>query len=92
MAESMLLIRGVVALFMVLLLIASSALLLKYFTRRNPTWLQIKVMGRVRLNRSAELVVVEYNGKRMLLGVTEGGISVVEAAHSGVLQEGEELR
>lgn len=92
MAESILLIRGGVALFIVLLLIASSALLLKYFTRRDPTWLQIKVMGRVRLNRSAELVVVEYNSKRMLLGVTEGGISVVEAADSGVLQEGEELR
>ena len=41
------------------------------------SWLPIRVTGRVRLNRSAELVLVEVNNERFLIGATPANISTI---------------
>ena len=51
-------------------------------------WLPIRVTGRVRLNRSAELVLVEVNNERFLIGATPANISTI-AKWSADKAEGE---
>ena len=75
----MLFIRGVGALLFVLLLILLAAAVLKRMTNRGEDWLLVKVISRQKIGRNAELVVVDYNDRRLLLGVTDGGISLLES-------------
>jgi len=79
MAEGMLLVRGVVALLFVLFLVLLAAAVLKRITNRGDDWPLVKVISRQKIGRNAELLVVDYNNKRLLLGVTEGGVSVLES-------------
>ena len=79
MAEGMLLVRGVVALLFVLFLVLLAAAVLKRITNRGDDWPLVKVISRQKIGRNAELLVVDYNNKRLLLGVTEGGVSVIES-------------
>ena len=78
----MLFIRGVGALLFVLLLVLLAAAVLKRVTNRGDDWSVVKVISRQKIGRNAELVVVDYNKRRLLLGVSDGGISVLE---SGVI-------
>ena len=75
----MLLVRGVVALLFVLFLVLLAAAVLKRITNRGDDWPLVKVISRQKIGRNAELLVVDYNNKRLLLGVTEGGVSVIES-------------
>ena len=75
----MLFIRGVGALLFVLLLILLAAAVLKRMTNRVEDWPLVKVISRQKIGRNAELVVVDYNDRRLLLGVTDGGISLLES-------------
>ena len=75
----MLFIRGVGALLFVLLLILLAAAVLKRMTNRGEDWPAVKVISRQKIGRNAELVVVDYNERRLLLGVTDGGISLLES-------------
>jgi len=75
----MLFIRGVGALLFVLLLILLAAAVLKRMTNRAEDWPLVKVISRQKIGRNAELVVVDYNDRRLLLGVTDGGISLLES-------------
>ena len=79
MAEGMLFIRGVGALLFVLLLILLAAAVLKRMTNRGEDWPLVKVISRQKIGRNAELVVVDYNDRRLLLGVTDGGISLLDS-------------
>ena len=75
----MLFIRGAGALLFVLLLVVLAAAVLKRITNRGNDWPVVKVISRQKIGRNAELLVVDYNNKRLLLGVTEGGVSVLES-------------
>ena len=75
----MLFIRGVGALLFVLLLILLAAAVLKRMTNRGEDWPLVKVVSRQKISRNAELVVVEYEKRRLLLGVTDGGVSLLES-------------
>ncbi len=75
----MLFIRGVGALLFVLLLVLLAAAVLKRITNRGDTWPLVKVISRQKIGRNAELVVVDYNDRRLLLGVTDGGVSLLES-------------
>ena len=60
----------------------------------NKLWLPIRITGRVRLNRSAELMLVEVDNQRFLIGATAGNISKIATLSgetpSGALPEREE--
>lgn len=75
----MLFIRGVGALLFVLLLVLLAAGVLKRITNRGNDWPVVKVISRQKIGRNAELVVVDYNKRRLLLGVSDGGISLLES-------------
>jgi flagellar biogenesis protein FliO len=75
----MLLVRGVGALLFVLLLVLLVAAVLKRVTNRDGDWPIVKVISRQKIGRNAELVVVDYNKRRLLLGVTDGGVSLLES-------------
>jgi flagellar biogenesis protein FliO len=79
MAEGMLFIRGVGALLLVLSLVLLAAALFKRITNRGDEWPVVKVISRQKISRNAELVVVDYNKRRLLLGVSDGGISLLES-------------
>ena len=79
MAEGMLFVRGVGALLFVLLLVLLAAAVLKRITNRGDDWPLVKVISRQKIGRNAELLVVDYNNRRLLLGVTEGSVSVLES-------------
>lgn len=75
----MLFIRGVGALLLVLSLVLLAAALFKRITNRGDEWPVVKVISRQKISRNAELVVVDYNKRRLLLGVSDGGISLLES-------------
>lgn len=77
MAEELSWIRWVAALFVVSLAMAASFYALRRFRDNNKSWLPIRVTGRVRLNRSAELMLVEVDNQRFLIGATAGNISTI---------------
>jgi flagellar biogenesis protein FliO len=79
MAEGILFVRGVGALLFVLFLVVLVAMVLKRITNRDENWPIVKVISRQKLGRNAELVVVDYNKRRLLLGVTDGSVSVLES-------------
>lgn len=76
----MLFIRGVGALLFVLLLVLLAAAVLKRITNRGNDWPVVRVISRQKIGRNAELVVVDYNKRRLLLGVSDGGISLLESS------------
>ncbi len=75
----MLFVRGVGALLFVLLLVLLAAAVVRRVTNRGDDWPLVKVISRQKIGRNAELLVVDYNNRRLLLGVTEGSISVLES-------------
>ena len=75
----MLFVRGVGALLFVLLLVLLAAAVLKRITNRGDNWPLVKVISRQKIGRNAELVVVDYNKRRLLLGVTDRGVSLLES-------------
>jgi flagellar biosynthetic protein FliO len=79
MAEGMLFVRAVGALLFVLFLVLLAAMVLKRITNRDENWPVVKVISRQKIGRNAELVVVDYNKRRLLLGVTDGGVSLLES-------------
>ena len=79
MAEGILFVRGVGALLFVLFLVVLVAMVLKRITNRDENWPVVKVISRQKIGRNAELVVVDYNKRLLLLGVTDGGVSLLES-------------
>ena len=75
----MLFVRGVGALLFVLLIVLVAAAVLKRITNQGDNWPSVKVISRQKIGRNAELVVVDYNDRRLLLGVTDGGVSLLES-------------
>jgi len=75
----MLFVRAVGALLFVLFLVLLAAMVLKRITNRDENWPVVKVISRQKIGRNAELVVVDYNKRRLLLGVTDGGVSLLES-------------
>ena len=65
------------ALFVVAVAMAFSFWALRRAQSAGHSWLPIRVTGRVRLNRSAELVLVEVNNERFLIGATPANISTI---------------
>ena len=65
------------ALFVVAVAMALSFWALRRAQGAGHSWLPIRVTGRVRLNRSAELVLVEVNNERFLIGATPANISTI---------------
>ena len=79
---------------MVLVVIACAIWYLQRRLTKNqasrPAKEPITLLGRKALGTKAQLVVVETEGKRYVLGVTEGGITVVDTldgagAHTGTM-------
>jgi flagellar biogenesis protein FliO len=70
-------VRWVTALFAVAIAMALSFWALRRAQSASHRWLPIRVTGRVRLNRSAELVLVEVNNERFLIGATPANISTI---------------
>ena len=79
MAEGMFFVRGVGALLFVLFLVLVVAAVLKRITNQGGDWPVLKVVSRQKISRNAELVVVEYEKRRLLLGVTDGSVSLLES-------------
>ena len=75
----MLFVRGVGALLFVLFLVLLAAAVVRRVTNRGDDWPLVKVISRQKIGRNAELLVVDYNNRRLLLGVTEGSVSVLES-------------
>ena len=77
MAEELSWVRWVTALFVV----ASTMVLCFWALRRlrgsTHSWLPIRITGRIRLNRSAELVLVEVDNERFLIGATPANINTI---------------
>ena len=74
----MLFVRGVGALLFVLFLVLLAAAVVRRVTNRGDDWPLVKVISRQKIGRNAELLVVDYNNRRLLLGVTEGSVSVLD--------------
>jgi len=77
MVEELSWVRWVTALFVVSLAMAASFYALRRLRDNSKSWLPIRVTGRVRLNRSAELMLVEVDNQRFLIGATAGNISKI---------------
>ncbi len=77
MADELSWVRWVTALFAVAIAMALSFWALRRAQSASHRWLPIRVTGRVRLNRSAELVLVEVNNERFLIGATPANISTI---------------
>ena len=77
MAEELSWVRWVTALFVVAVTMALSFWALRRVQGSNHSWLPIRVTGRIRLNRSAELVLVEVDNERFLIGATPANINTI---------------
>ena len=77
MAEELSWVRWVTALFVVAVAMAVSFWTLRRVQGSNRGWLPIRITGRVRLNRSAELVLVEVDNERFLIGATTANINTI---------------
>ena len=77
MAEELSWVRWVTALFVVAIAMALSFWALRRVQGSSHSWLPIRVTGRIRLNRSAELVLVEVDNERFLIGATPANISTI---------------
>ena len=75
MAEELSWVRWVTALFVVAVAMAVSFWTLRRVQGSSRSWLSIRITGRVRLNRSAELVLVEVDNERFLIGATPANIN-----------------
>ena len=89
MAEELSWVRWVTALFVVAVTMGLSFCALRRVQSSSHSWLPIRVTGRVRLNRSAELVLVEVDNERFLIGATPANINTV--ARWSVGEAGREL-
>jgi len=70
-------VRWVTALFVVAVAMAVSFIALRRVQISNKNWMPIRITGRVRLNRSAELMLVEVENERFLIGATPANISTI---------------
>jgi flagellar biogenesis protein FliO len=70
-------VRWVTALFVVAVVMAVSFIALRRVQISNKNWMPIRITGRVRLNRSAELMLVEVENERFLIGATPANISTI---------------
>ena len=77
MADELSWVRWVTALFVVAIAMALSIWALRRAQSAGHGWLPIRVTGRVRLNRSAELVLAEVNNERFSIGATPANISTI---------------
>lgn len=77
MAEELSWVRWVTALFVVAVAMAFSFIALRRVQGSHRSWLPIRITGRVRLNRSAELMLVEVENERFLIGATPANISTI---------------
>ncbi len=77
MADELSWVRWVTALFVVAIAMAVSFVALRRVQVSNKNWLPIRVTGRVRLNRSAELMLVEVENERFLIGATPANINTI---------------
>ena len=89
MADELSWVRWVTALFVVAIAMAVSFVALRRVQVSNKNWLPIRVTGRVRLNRSAELMLVEVENERFLIGATPANINTI-AKLSGEALSGEQ--
>ena len=88
MVEELSWVRWVTALFVVSLAMAASFYALRRLRDNSKSWLPIRVTGRVRLNRSAELMLVEVDNQRFLIGATAGNISTIATLSGETASEG----
>ena len=77
MVEELSWVRWVTALFVVAAAMAVSFWTLRRVQGSSRSWLPIRITGRVRLNRSAELVLVEVDNERFLIGATPANINTI---------------
>lgn len=77
MAEELSWVRWVTALFVVATAMAVSFIALRRVQGSHKSWLPIRITGRVRLNRSAELMLVEVENERFLIGATPANINTI---------------
>ena len=63
--------------FVVAVAMAVSFWTLRRVQGSSRSWLSIRITGRVRLNRSAELVLVEVDNERFLIGATPANINTI---------------
>ena len=69
--------RWVTALSVVAVAMAVSFWTLRRVQGSSRSWLPIRITGRVRLNHSAELVLVEVDNERFLIGTTPANINTI---------------
>ena len=77
MAEELSWVRWLTALFAVGIAMAVSFWTLRRVQGSSRSWLPIRITGRVRLSRSAELVLVEVDNERFLIGATPANIKTI---------------
>ena len=77
MAEELSWVRWVTAFFVLAVAMGASFLALRKIQVSNKSWLPIKITGRVRLSRSAELVLVEVENERFLICATPANINTL---------------
>jgi len=77
MADELSWVRWVTALFVVAVAMAVSFIALRRVQISTKNWMPIRITGRVRLNRSAELMLVEVENERFLIGATPANISTI---------------
>ena len=77
MAEELSWVRWITALFVVAIAMAGSFWGLRRMQASSGTWLPIRVTSRVRLGRSTELILVEIENERFLLGSTPASITTI---------------
>ena len=77
MADELGWVRWVTALFVVAVAMAVIFIALRRVQISNKNWMPIRITGRVRLNRSAELMLVEVENERFLIGATPANISTI---------------
>lgn len=77
MADELSWVRWVTALFVVAVAMAATFIALRRVQSSHKNWLPIRITGRVRLNRSAELLLVEVENERFLIGATPANISTI---------------
>ena len=77
MVEHVSVVRLLVALLVLAAVMTASFVALKRFRDLSPNLGVIKILNRVRVSRTAELMVVEVEGNKMLLSVGSSGVSKI---------------
>ena len=70
-------VRWMAALLVVALAMMASFYALRRVRDTNKNWLALRITARVRLSRHAELMLIEVDGKRLLIGATAESVTKI---------------